>query len=121
MNEREQREYLSLLQKVSRYHDYRDFDTLNSWKAVVTAEQDEYQRFSEESFKIRPNEIVLSPESRKFAENKIEKKLQKVKDLPQMYFPAFHQNESMVRMISMFNETNHYEMRTEDNLLELVS
>ena len=118
-----QREYNELSwQCKSNSYNVHAFDQLKSYREVVDAEQASYQEFAKEYFEANP--VELTENQRKYAESKIKKRLDRIKTLSKKYVDAIPQNDSMIRLLPMYNEQQvvpQYEMRIEQTILELVS
>ena len=108
----------------------KEFTYYNTLREIVQQEQVEYRAFANEMLKTQlrnPSQVAnLTPDARRYAEEIINVQLQRVRNLPRVYYPAFPEDESMMRMLPAFNEqqssTVQYEMRFENPqpLLELV-
>jgi len=136
LNEKEQKYYLRLMNRFSKSNqpgqDPKGFNDYTSFRELVNQEQTEYATFANEmlnkqsripGFKL----AELTPEAKRYSEEKIKAQLERVRNLPRQYYPALQEDESMLRMMSVVNEqqasTTQYEMRfaSPRPLLELGS
>ena len=123
----EQKQYLKLMQmfknpmeSASNVQSMEDFNLYQSYKELVTQEQIEYEAFAKDlilkDFNKR-NEMI-TPEARRYAEEKMKSQLDRVQSLPKSYYNILHNNDSMVRMLPMLTEQQtilpQFEMRLED-------
>ena len=122
----EQKQYLKLMQMFKNpvespnVQSMEDFNLYQSYRELVTQEQMEYEEFAKDlilkEFNNR-NEVV-TPEARRYAEEKIKCQFDRVQSLPKSYYNILHHNDSMVRMLPMLTEqqTNlpQFEMRLEE-------
>ena len=104
-----------------------DFNLYQCFKDLVTQEQVEYEAFAKDLIcKVaHKKNDVITPDARRYAEEKIQCQLDRVQKLPRSYL-GLNQilgNDSMVRMLPMVNEQQdsipQFEMRMQENVLEL--
>ena len=97
------------------------------FREIVLDEQSEYIKFATEMLTTnRPFvDIQMSPDAKRYAQEKMNSELARVRALPRLFYPASNKDHGFMRMIPSVSEQEtvltQYEMRMQTTLLELVS
>ena len=132
LNGREQSEYIKLMKRFQNRRDNETFSdqdmiafsNFKSYEDLVRKEQEDYENFAKEMISQKSNlGEVLTPEAKRYAEERMKAQLETVRNLPKLFYPALQKDESMLRMLSAhFDQEKtqmEYEMIFEKELLEL--